>query len=67
MKFAISLCFSSYPLGRKYNKNGDLKNWWSASSNKAFEDKSKCFVDQYSSYEAYGKKVRNQSIEVFNN
>lgn len=43
--------------GRKYNKNGDLKNWWSCSSNKAFEDKSKCFVDQYSSYEAYGKKL----------
>ena len=66
IKFAI-FCLSSYLLGRKYNKNGDLKNWWSCSSNKAFEDKSKCFVDQYSSYEAYGKKVCNQSIEALNN
>ena len=45
-------------LGRKYNKDGDLFNWWSNSSNEAFENKSKCFAKQYSSYEAYGQKVR---------
>ena len=44
-------------VGRKYNKDGDLDNWWSSSSNAAFEKKSRCFVDQYSRYEAYGQKV----------
>ena len=46
-------CFT----GRKYDKDGDLVNWWSNSSNKAFEKKSQCFVDQYASFEAYGQKV----------
>lgn len=43
--------------GRKYNKNGDLVNWWSESSNEAFEKKSQCFIKQYSNFEAYAKKV----------
>ena len=47
--------------GRKYDKDGHLVNWWSNSSNEAFERKSKCFVDQYSSYEAYGQKVNSDS------
>ncbi|XP_048581157.1 endothelin-converting enzyme homolog [Nematostella vectensis] len=40
--------------GRKYNKVGDLYNWWSNSSNDGFVNKSQCFVDQYSSIQAYG-------------
>lgn len=43
--------------GRKYNKNGDLVNWWSESSNEAFEKKSQCFIRQYSNFEAYAKKL----------
>lgn len=52
-------CFNYVFVGRKYNKDGDLVNWWSNSSNEAFENKSQCFIKQYSSFEAYGKKVRN--------
>ena len=52
-------CFNYVFVGRKYNKDGDLVNWWSNSSNEAFENKSHCFIKQYSSFEAYGKKVRN--------
>ncbi|XP_078375393.1 endothelin-converting enzyme homolog isoform X3 [Oculina patagonica] len=43
--------------GRKYNKDGDLFNWWSNSSNEAFEKRSQCFINQYSRFEAYGKKL----------
>ncbi|EDO47782.1 predicted protein [Nematostella vectensis] len=31
-----------------------LDNWWSNSSNDGFVNKSQCFVDQYSSIQAYG-------------
>ena len=57
--FKSSTCFNYVFVGRKYNKDGDLVNWWSNSSNEAFEKKSHCFIKQYSSFEAYGKKVRN--------
>ena len=54
-----STCLNYVFVGRKYNKDGDLVNWWTNSSNEAFEKKSQCFIKQYSSFEAYGKKVRN--------
>ena len=56
---ADNTSFNYVFVGRKYNKDGDLVNWWSNSSNEAFENKSQCFIKQYSSFEAYGKKVRN--------
>lgn len=35
--------------GRKYDKEGNLKDWWTESDAKAYEERAACMVDQYSS------------------
>ena len=44
-------------LGRLFDKDGNLANWWSISSVKTFNDKSKCLIDQYSGYVFHGFNV----------
>ncbi|XP_047009364.1 neprilysin isoform X1 [Ictalurus punctatus] len=36
--------------GRNFDKDGDLKDWWTSSSTQKFQELSKCIVDQYSSF-----------------
>jgi endothelin-converting enzyme/putative endopeptidase len=36
--------------GRKYDKDGNLKDWWSAADAKKFGERAACIVDQYGSY-----------------
>jgi len=36
--------------GRKYDAQGNLKDWWTAEDGKAFEERSKCISDQFSTY-----------------
>ena len=36
--------------GRKYDAQGNLKDWWAPEDAKAFEERSKCIADQYSGY-----------------
>uniref|UniRef100_A0A4W6BRE5 Phosphate regulating endopeptidase homolog, X-linked n=1 Tax=Lates calcarifer TaxID=8187 RepID=A0A4W6BRE5_LATCA len=36
--------------GRKYDKNGNLDQWWSNSSVTAFNEKTQCMIDQYNGY-----------------
>uniref|UniRef100_A0A8C1KBP3 Neprilysin n=1 Tax=Cyprinus carpio TaxID=7962 RepID=A0A8C1KBP3_CYPCA len=36
--------------GRNFDKDGDLKDWWTPSSTQKFHELSKCIVDQYGSY-----------------
>ncbi|XP_064610724.1 neprilysin-like [Liolophura sinensis] len=36
--------------GRQYDKNGDLKEWWSDDVIRKFKEKAQCIVDQYSDY-----------------
>ncbi|KAJ3299627.1 Peptidase M13 [Borealophlyctis nickersoniae] len=36
--------------GRQYDAHGRLRDWWSNTTAKEFEQKTKCFVDQYSKY-----------------
>jgi endothelin-converting enzyme/putative endopeptidase len=38
--------------GRKFDAEGNLKDWWTARDAKEFEKRAQCFVDQYSSYTA---------------
>ena len=38
--------------GRQFDADGNLKNWWSEQTGKAFEAATQCVVDQYSKYEA---------------
>ena len=38
--------------GRKFDATGNLHDWWTADDGKEFERRSKCFVDEYSGFEA---------------
>ena len=46
--------------GRLYDKNGDLKEWWSNSSTQNFKKKTKCMVERYSNYSLYGVNINGQ-------
>ena len=37
-------------LGRNFDKDGDLKDWWTPSSTRKFLDLSKCMVEQYGNF-----------------
>lgn len=43
--------------GRRYDKYGNLHQWWNNSTIKNFEQRVDCFVKQYSSYEINGDHV----------
>uniref|UniRef100_A0AAQ5XV23 Neprilysin n=1 Tax=Amphiprion ocellaris TaxID=80972 RepID=A0AAQ5XV23_AMPOC len=36
--------------GRNYDKDGDLKDWWTSDSTRRFLELSKCIVDQYGNF-----------------
>lgn len=36
--------------GRLFDKDGNLNKWWSDSSIKRFQEKTKCLVNQYNKY-----------------
>jgi len=38
--------------GRKFDADGNLKDWWTAEDAKAFEDRATCTADEYSSFVA---------------
>ena len=38
--------------GRKYDAQGNLKDWWTAADAKAFEERASCTADEYSSFVA---------------
>lgn len=37
-------------LGRLYDADGNLKEWWQPETKKAFEEKKKCIIEQYGNY-----------------
>ena len=59
----VSVCAC---LGRKYDKDGNMDQWWSNASITAFTDKTQCMIDQYNSYrwEEAGLNVRGTHIIV---
>lgn len=46
--------------GRLFDKNGNVKNWWSTSSTYSFAEKASCLVNQYNDYEVFGKYIDGQ-------
>lgn len=38
---------------------GNLRQWWGNKTIRQFEERIKCFEDQYSSFEVAGEKVNN--------
>jgi endothelin-converting enzyme/putative endopeptidase len=39
-------------MGRQFDAEGNLKDWWTPEDAKAFEDRASCIVDEYSSFTA---------------
>ena len=58
---------SAHSLGRRFNKEGNLRKWWSNHAIDAFTNKTKCLIDQYSKYKFFGESVSNiRHIELEN-
>lgn len=36
--------------GSRYNKDGNLQNWWANETREQFEVRAKCIIDQYSAF-----------------
>ena len=51
--FLLCCCTS----GRRYDKDGRERMWWTEEAVQAFKDRSQCFVEQYSNYEMFGIPV----------
>ena len=47
----------NYCTGRQYDKDGRKRMWWTETAVQNFEDRTQCFVDQYSNYELFGISV----------
>ena len=47
--------------GASYGPSGKKENWWTESTFKTFQDKSKCFVDEYSSFKV---RITRSDISV---
>eukprot|EP00056_Hartaetosiga_gracilis_P003946 m.69702 g.69702 ORF g.69702 m.69702 type:complete len:714 (-) comp11642_c0_seq1:102-2243(-) len=46
--------------GRQYDKDGDLRQWWSNETVSNFKSRAQCFIDQYSSYVINGEHVNGK-------
>jgi putative endopeptidase len=53
--------------GRKYDTQGNLRNWWTAEETKAFESRAACFADQYSDYTVTGDTHVNGRLTLGEN
>lgn len=36
--------------GRKFDKSGNLKNWWESNTEEKYLNKTQCIIDQYSNF-----------------
>lgn len=56
---------TSYVLeGREYDKLGNLHQWWKNSTIKNFDERMKCFIEQYKSYSINNDHVSSESCLV---
>ncbi len=47
--------------GRRYDADGNLRDWWTAADDAAFQQRAQCFIDEYSSFDfAPGLKGNGQ-------
>ena len=53
--------------GRKFDPNGNLRDWWTAEDNKEFEGRAKCVADEYSSFEATSGTKLNGKLTLGEN
>ncbi|KAK7077363.1 Endothelin-converting enzyme 2 [Halocaridina rubra] len=46
--------------GRRYDKNGNLNQWWRPETVTKFNNLTQCMVDQYSSYKLQGEHINGK-------
>ncbi|XP_073245343.1 EEF1AKMT4-ECE2 readthrough transcript protein-like [Porites lutea] len=46
--------------GRLFDKDGNLKDWWSPSSTLNFNSRASCLIYQYNSYEVFGHNINGK-------
>ena len=54
-------------MGRNYDASGNLREWWTAEDAQRFAERSKCLVDQYSSYVAVDDVKLNGELTLAEN
>jgi putative endopeptidase len=53
--------------GRKFDGQGNLRDWWTAGDAKAYEERSSCIADQYSQYVVTGDTHLNGRLTLGEN
>lgn len=53
--------------GRKFDPEGNLRDWWTAADAKAFEERATCVADQYSGYSVAGDARINGRLTLGEN
>ncbi|MEK7755209.1 MAG: M13 family metallopeptidase, partial [Acidobacteriota bacterium] len=53
--------------GRKFDADGNLRDWWTAADAKEFEKRAACFVEQYAQYEAVAGVKLNGKLTLGEN
>lgn len=53
--------------GRQFDAAGNLRDWWTAADNKAFNERAQCLVDEYSSFTASGDVKLNGKLTLGEN
>jgi putative endopeptidase len=54
-------------LGRQYDPQGNLRNWWSAEADRRFKQRTDVLVDQYNGYEILPGLMHNGAMTVTEN
>ncbi|CAO3616013.1 unnamed protein product [Cunninghamella blakesleeana] len=48
--------------GRLYDGDGNLVSWWSNATEKSFDEKSQCFIDEYSKFSIEGPDKKTYNV-----
>ena len=54
-------------MGRQFDKNGNLRDWWTKEDSKAFQEHTKMLVDQYNKYEVLDSTFVNGQMTLGEN
>jgi putative endopeptidase len=54
-------------MGRQFDKDGNLRDWWTKEDSKAFEEHTKMLVDQYNKYEVLDSTFVNGQLTLGEN
>lgn len=58
--FKVKLITFNNLTGREYDEHGNLHQWWNNRTIEIFNNRTKCFVDQYSKYQLFGKNINGK-------